>query len=116
MLEFRLLFVEFHIAFLTLFHKVFQVSLDAHLCRMSSCINNTLSITWYWRLWNSSGAEERPKGNCSQWYLPKGVLNVVSFELSSSSSMCQKSFLTSNVLKTLARLRSGRISSMVGNG
>ncbi len=59
--------------------------------------------------WNTSCGEQIPNGSLVNLNLPNGVLNVHSFELVSSSLICQYPELASRTEKTLA-LAYGMIS------
>ena len=52
--------------------------------------------------WNTSCAEHMPKGSLVNMNLPKGVLNVHNFELTSSSLICQYPELASRTVNSLA--------------
>ena len=54
------------------------------------------------RFWNSSGAHVIPKGSTLNWYLPKGVMNVVSGHDSGASGVCQNPKFASNLVNIFA--------------
>ena len=54
--------------------------------------------------WNTSWETIRPKGSRVNRNLPKGVPNVVRYELGSSSGACQYPFLASTKVNNLALL------------
>ena len=64
----------------------------------------------------TSGADRIPKGMRFHRYLPNGVLNVVRYDEPSSSFTCQKTFLTSSSVNTLAPCKPVVTSSMVVRG
>ena len=66
-------------------------------------------------LWNTSGANEIPKGSRRKKYRPNGVMNVVSFAVASSSGSCQKPDVASSFMKTVEPLSLCMTSSRVGS-
>ncbi len=66
-------------------------------------------------LWYSSGTEATPNGSRRNLYLPKGLLNVHSLELASSSFSCQNPDDASSLLKYSAFANCDIISSLVGS-
>ena len=111
------------------FHKSFQLLIVVLNCifvrvtppytNMSSAILKTPGSpysAWSCRGWYFSGTVEIPNGILNRLYRTNGVLNVVSIELSVSSSTCQNQFPASKILNTFAREKFGSIHAIVGSG
>ena len=56
------------------------------------------------------------KGSLLKWYLPKGIMKVVSGRDSGDNSICQKLLLASNLVNTVAPASCARASSTLGIG